>query len=312
MSVMAAPEVNPSAALYIKLGERGKWESECLKEQQTLRIGFEEVRHSVWSEDRWSEVRALYEKVGARVASGFANQIQLFYEAGRDVLWITFYAARLWWCFSEPRVTVLPDGSKTRPVIGTWMSCDIQNRPLDIARLSGRLVMLQRYQGTICSVGHERLEYLVRKINSRNEPEVDAAKSARSSLQEAVETIVGRLHWRDFELLVDLVFRQAGWMRVDELGGTQKTFDLVLVSPITGERYGVQVKAQADLVAFEEYERQVGGMEGFSRFYFAVHSPSPDLEQVETVGRVKLLRSAEVAELSVRYGLVDWVIDKAG
>jgi hypothetical protein len=101
-------------------------------------------------------------------------------------------------------------------------------------------------------------------------------------------------------------------MRVDELGGTQKTFDLVLVSPITAERYGVQVKAQADLGALEEYERRVEGMEGFSRFYFAVHSPSADLESAETTGRVQLLRPAEVAELSVRYGLVDWIIDKAG
>jgi hypothetical protein len=176
-------EINPTGALYIKLGEGGKWERECIEEQQTLRIGFEEVPHSLCSEGNWVEVAALLgQGRWARVASGFTNQIRLFYEAGRDVLWITFCAARLWWCFSEPGVTLLPDGSKTRAVVGRWMSCDVQGRQLDTARLSGRLVMLQRYQGTICSVGHERLEYLARKINSRDEPEVGAAKSARSSL----------------------------------------------------------------------------------------------------------------------------------
>jgi hypothetical protein len=306
--------INPTAARYIKLGEGGKWERECIKEQHTLRIGFEEVPHSLCSEGKWIEVAALLRAKGysASVASGFSNQIRVFYEAGEDILWITFYAARLWWCLSQPRVTVLSDGSKTRPAIGGWRSCDVQGRLLDITRLSGRLVMLQRFQGTICSVPDERLEYLRRKINSEVEPEVQAASSARSSLEEAVKTVVGKLHWRDFELLVDLIFRQAGWRRIGELGGTQKTLDLVLVSPITAERYGVQVKAQADLAAFKDYERQVESMEGFARFYFAVHSPSADLEQAEAAGKVELLRPAEVAEWSVRYGLVDWIIDKAG
>jgi len=314
MRETAGTRINPTAALYIKLGEGGKWERECIEDQQTLRIGFEEVRYSRWSENRWPEVRALYERRGhrARVASGFTNQIQLFYETREDVLWITFYAAKLWWCFSRPRVSVLSDGSKTRPVIGHWMFRDLEGRSLDVTRLSGRLVMLQRFQGTICSVMGERLEYLKRKINSEVEPDVEAAKSARSSLEEAVKVMVGKLHWRDFEILIDLIFREAGWRRISELGGSQTPFDLELRSPITGEQYGVQIKSQADLAAFQDYERQVESVEGFARFYFAVHSPSADLKRAETAGKVDLLSPAEVAEWSVRYGLVDWIIDKAG
>ncbi len=314
MSESTSMEIDPTGALYIKLGEGGKWEKECIEEQQTLRIGFEEVPHELCVEGKWAEVAARLRARprSARVANLLANQIRLFYEAGEDVLWMTFYAAKLWWCFSEPRVTVLPDGCKTRPVVDRWSPCDVQRRELDTTRLSGRLVMLQRFQGTICSVMGERLEYLKRKINSEVEPEVEAAKLARSSLEEAVKVIVGKLHWRDFEILIDLILREAGWRRISELGGSQTPFDLELRAPITGKRYGVQIKSQADFAAFQDYERQAESMEGFDGFYFAVHSPSADLERAETAGKVDLLRPAEVAEWSVRYGLVDWIVDKAG
>ena len=305
---------NPTAARYIKLGEGGKWERECIEEQQTLRIGFEEVPHSLCSEGNWMEVAALLRAGGrsARVANLFFNQIRFFYEAGEDILWMTFYAARLWWCLSQPRVTVLSDGSKTRPVIGGWRSCDVEGRPLDITRLSGRLLMLRRFQGTMCSVGREQLEYLVRKINAIDEPDVEAAKLAQLSLQKRVETIVRNLHWRDFELLVDLILQQAGWKRIGELGGTEKTLDVMLSSPITNERFGVQVKAQADLAALGKFRRQAELMEGFARFYFVVHSPSPDLQQATSEGKAELLGPQQVAQLAVRYGLADWIIDKAG
>jgi len=307
--------VQASKALYIKLGEGGAWERDCLERDQILRVGFQEVPHSLCSEGKWEEAKELLVKEGRSkgVATTFARQLRLFYEGAEDILWITFYRSRLWWCFSRPEVTVLPDdGSRTRPVIGRWQSCDVNDQPLEASRLSGKLLMMRRFQGTMCSVGHQQFTYLLRKINAIAEPDVEAARSARDSLAQRVETIVRHLHWRDFEILIDLIFREAGWRRISELGGSQTPFDLELRSPITGERYGVQIKSQADLAAFEEYKQQVERMEGFARFYFAVHSPSADLEQAKTAGKVELLRPAEVAEWSVRYGLVDWIIDKAG
>lgn len=170
--------------------------------------------------------------------------------------------------------------------------------------------MLQGFQGTICSV--REFDYLLRKINGATEPEVELAKSSRQTLAGQIAAIIRNLHWRDFELLIDLIFRQAGWRRTSQVGGPQKTLDLELVEPITGQRYGVQIKSQADFATFESYQSRVQHWEGFTRFYFAVHSPSPELERVATEGKVQLLRPAEVAEWSVRYGLVDWIIDKAG
>ena len=97
-----------------------------------------------------------------------------------------------------------------------------------------------------------------------------------------------------------------------ELGGTEKTLDVMLSSPITNERFGVQVKAQADLATFGKFRRQAELIEGFARFYFIVHSPSPDLQQATSEGKVELLGPERVAQLAVRYGLADWIIDKAG
>jgi hypothetical protein len=49
---------------------------------------------------------------------------------------------------------------------------------------------------------------------------------------------------RDFETLVDLVFSTSGWRRQGVVGKTQKTLDLDLILPSTGERAFVQVKIQ--------------------------------------------------------------------
>ena len=307
--------VQASRALYIKLGEGGAWERDCLERDQTLRVRFQEVPHSLCSEGKWEEAAQLVAKEAKSkgAATMFARQLRLFYEGAEDILWITFYRNRLWWCFSRPEVTVLSDNaSRTRPAIDRWHSCDVKGQPLEASRLSGKLLMMRRFQGTMCSVGDQQFKYLLRKINAIDEPAVEAAKLARSSLEERVQTIIRSLHWRDFEILIDLIFREAGWRRISELGGSQTPFDLELRSPITGKRYGVQIKSQADLETFLAYPDECESLEGFSRFYFAVHSPSPELELIAPEGKVQLLRPAEVADRAVRYGLVDWVIDKAG
>ena len=88
-----------------------------------------------------------------------------------------------------------------------------------------------------------------------------------------------------------------------------------LISPVTSERFGVQVKAKADLATFKSYqEDRFNDLEGFSRFYFAVHTPSPSLEEAARTlekGKVALLLPADLARLSIEYGMASWVIDKA-
>jgi hypothetical protein len=171
---------------------------------------------------------------------------------------------------------------------------------------------MQAFKGTICSVRESA--YVIDKINCVQPKDVQNAQAALRTLEGAIEVIVRHLTWRDFELLIDLIFRQGGWQRVSEIGGTQKSLDLDLLSPITDERVGVQIKAQASRAVYESHsEDLLKDMQGFTRFYFAVHTPTSDLQEVEESieTNVKLLLPARIANLAVRYGLVEWVIERA-
>jgi hypothetical protein len=72
-------------------------------------------------------------------------------------------------------------------------------------------------------------------------------------MKEASLALMKLLGWRDFELLVDLVFTSSGWRRVGIVGKTQKTLDLDLILPSTGERAFVQVKSTTTLAELAEY-----------------------------------------------------------
>lgn len=84
--------IDPEQALYIKLGERGKWERECIEKDQTLRIGWEQIDHQHCLARKWPEVREqLLAGAGSSgAASDYLRQVRLFYETEEDVLWITF------------------------------------------------------------------------------------------------------------------------------------------------------------------------------------------------------------------------------
>ena len=100
------------------------------------------------------------------------------------------------------------------------------------------------------------------------------------------------------------------------MGGSQKTIDLDLISPVTKRRYAVQVKSQADLATFKNYVDEFKDMQGYYQIYFAVHSPSQDLEKYSEIEEsetfnVKLLFPHRIAELAVNFGLTNWVLDKS-
>jgi hypothetical protein len=152
----------------------------------------------------------------------------------------------------------------------------------------------------------------VRKINGAEASEATAARSALSVLQDRIETIIRDLHWKDFEILVDLIFRQAGWQRTGILGETLKILDLDLVSPITRERYGVQIKSRAKRNDFEDYQAHLGDMKGYTRFFFVVHTPSDDLVKTSGTDEFQILLPKDITYLSVKYGLTDWILERVG
>ena len=303
--------IQANKVLFIKLGQGGKFERECIESNQTLRLGYREVDHKLCINGQWDKVHDYFtteENSKTFVATSHSNQIKQFYEEDEKTLWITFYANKLWWCFSKPEITLLADKTKTRPVIGKWSDKDINGNVLLAGNISGKLLKTQGFRGTICSVPEEK--YALAKINCEQMKEVVEVEQAMFNLKTKLTFLIQNLQWKDFETLVDLIFRQAGWQRVGDTGKTQKTLDLELFAPVTGERAIVQIKAQSDLQQFLSYQEQFATMNDYDKFFYVVHTAKNNLTTYENETETKLYLVDKVAELTISAGLVEWVIKK--
>ena len=308
-------KIKANKVLFIKLGQGGQFEKECIEKNQTLQLGYREVDHKLCVSGQWDKVHNYFttvENSKTFVATSHTNQVKQFYEEDEKTLWITFYANKLWWCFSKPEITLLPDKTKTRPVIGKWSDKDIKENVLLAGNISGKLLKTQGFRGAICSVPEEK--YALAKINCEQMKEVVEVEQAMFELKSKLILLIQNLQWKDFETLVDLIFRQAGWQRVSDLGKTQKTLDLELLAPVTGERAIVQIKAQSNLKEFLEYEEKFVPMNNdYDKFFFVLHTDKNDrirTYEENQVTAVKIYLVDKVAELTISAGLVEWVIKK--
>lgn len=297
--------------LFIKLGESGKFEKDCIEVNNSIRLSYRGVPHNLCLNKDWDAVRNYFiqvEQVQPFVASSHTNQIRQFYEEDENTLWITFYANKLWWCFSKPDIKELIDNTKERPVIGKWSDKDINGNLLLAGNISGKLLKTQGYRGTICSVLEKR--YALLKINNEQLKEVMDVEEAMHNLKVKLAFLIQHLQWKDFEGLVDLIFRQAGWQRISERGKTQKSIDLELLAPVTGERAIVQIKSQSNLKEFNAYQEVFANMTGYDKFFYVVHSPQKDLQYFKNETENLLFFSDQIAELTISSGLVEWVIKR--
>lgn len=309
---MQPQEITATEAMYIKLGRGGEWAHDCLLKSQTLRLSYKGVSHDDCAAGRWDEVQKQIEHSKETISSGTVNfhlnQIKAFYEKGETTLWIAFHADKLWWCFSPPDVTGLPDGTKVRQVKGCWVATDIRGEALVTERLNGKVTAVQGFKATIGKIGE--LNYLVNRINGQVPPLVAAAQDALVALHQKLESVIQGLYWRDFETLIDLVFQRAGWQRISRVGGPKKTLDINLLSPITDEYFAVQVKSKANYTDFMAFQDACVDME-YTRYYFAVHTPSKELTHEKETDTFQLWLPNDIARMAARYGLIEWIIDKA-
>ena len=121
--------------------------------------------------------------------------------------------------------------------------------------------------------------------------------------------LIRGLDWRDFELMVDLIFAGSGWRRVSAVGGSdQVDSDLILEQAVTGERAFVQVKSSATRAVLADYVERFRAS-GLDRMFFISHSPHGDLGAVP--GGVAVWSGDKLAEQAVSAGLFRWLIEKA-
>lgn len=299
-------------ALFIKLGDKGRWEKQCI-EDGVLRLGYHDIDHNACLKSDSEIMRKAYsDDYDQGAATRHIDQVLKFYHEPVTTLWITFHSDRLWWCFSQCDIEQQDDKSKVRTTVSGWSDKDLNGSPLHKNRLSGKLLSVQGFQGTICSVKEK--SYLLHKINGTNEPHVLEAENAVSHLENALIPIIKNLHPKDLETLTDLIFRQSGWQRSGVAGEVEKDIDLDLISPITQERVAVQVKSKANLATYNSYRTKFSDMSGFRKFYFVTHSPNASLKSVvddSTDAEFIFWGAEELSRQSVRNGLVGWLIDRA-
>jgi hypothetical protein len=295
---------------YIKLGQEGTWEKECL-EKGIIRYGYDSAsaeRFSLCEAADWWGLTSSFVKQGKSkgTATNFTNQTRFFFEDDGSTLWITFVGERLYWGFLDPSPSQRHDDGDGvwRRVVNGWQFKDINGEALTKDRLSGALTKLASYRGTSCDV--DVAEYVVRRINGRKLVQVERALAVLDDLQSSVLDLLRLLGPRDFELLVDLVFSASGWRRLGDIGKTQKTIDIDITLPSTGERAFVQVKSDTNQQELEDYVEKITELGPYDRMFFVYHTGEANTDDE----RVTVISPEKLSELVIDTGLVNWLIRK--
>ncbi len=311
LSAVNLPEpIRPNRVRYIKLGEGGRWEKECIK-AGIIRFGFGSStpeRFPLCQAQQWDSLTTsfLAEGTSKGTATRFTNETRIFFEDDGATLWVTFMGEQLYWgLLSQRPAEPHADGQGVwRTVLGGWRGTDLTGEPLTKDRLSGALTKLAAYRGTSCNV--DVADYVIRRINGEKTPEMRRALAALVEMEASVLELMRLLGPRDFEMLVDLVFSTSGWRRLGAVGKTQKTLDLDLMLPSTGERAFVQVKSRTTATEFAEYVRQLDELGPYDRMFYIFHSGEIKTDD----DRVTIIGPEKLAELVLDAGLTNWLIRK--
>ena len=313
MSGLTFP-LKPSKVRFIKLGSGGRWEQLSIKERQILCFGFDSADPSQLKQMRegdWEAVRNgwIDEKRGPGYPTYVTNALKAYFEDDGTTLWVTFYAGDLYWCFLEPGEPVpLPEsneGYSYRKVRGAWSNVDCKGIVLNRRTLSGAINSASRVQGTTHLLTAEKR--LLQRLNGESPRSVEEVEAAYKTLVDTVKPLIGELTWQDFEVLADLITSASGWRRNNQRGGAEKTIDLDLELPLTGEIAFAQIKAKSKQAELDSYVAQAEEREGVKMFY--IHNSSNELQT--DAPNVYVIGQDRLAELIVKLGFVEWLVNKA-
>lgn len=333
--------INPTHVRYIKLGPGGAWFEHAVA-SNLIELGHAAISSDLARSGDHKAISAAFVAAGhAASATNFTREVLDFVTLPQTALWITLERGLLWWAFALPDVTDLasgPDqtsaahrlsgmrqpsrvhlasgahlassaahGVRARRLAWPWRSSDLAGKPLRLEGLSGKLTRVAGYRRSICQVA--AADYVVRRINAAPSPLLQRAGAARAEMLASIGHLLTELDPYDFEVLVDLIFTQGGWRRVNSLGGAQADTDFVAVQPLTGERAFVQIKSQASKQDFEASVQKYRQSAGLSRMFFACHSPNGVWEA--SSDDVTLWTREALSQRVLEAGLFDWLCDHA-
>lgn len=301
--------ISSKKAYYVKLGQAGTWAKSSFK-KNIIRIGWPHQSLADINLGKWGKIQQQLEAQTSDkgTATRSCRALKTLCESTPEDLWITFHDARLWWC-KVAEGEILEDNISKFRKVDRWCSENIFGESLLITQIPGRIAKTQGFQATICKV--KEVDELVRLINRQASVEYTAILHSKMALCQHVESGLRRLHWKDFETLVDLVFRATGWRRVSVLGETMKFSDIELEEPITGEMYQVQVKSTATPKDLKHYADSFSGGK-YRKLFFVVHTPDKRVSSVALPedDSVQLVLPERLAEMVVEAGLLGWLMNK--
>lgn len=309
--VIPVAPIDFTSAFYIKLGRGGAWEADSIATGK-LRLGWHECSLSDINGHHWDileqNIRLELSDKPPGVATTDFNALRNIVESSPDDIWITFHKAKLWWTRLAPGRVKKDKLSKFRETAVAWNDHAANGKLLAINTLPGKLAQIQGFRGTVCRVQCDDL--LRRILNGIRSDLAIAIAGQRASLAKYLTDAVKELHWKDFEILVDLIFRSAGLVRVSVLGQHAKGYDLELREPITADRYVVQIKARASRADLDRTVKNFD-IKDFRRVFFVVHSPENDLAGATGLpANVEVVSPGRLGELAMEAGLAKWLEDK--
>lgn len=303
----------PSAVRYIKLGQGGAWAARGLADG-IIPFGFRQIEHEPCAAGDWDEIRRQLAAAG-RTPTGVSQgvrELRDFYELGPDALWVTFADGHLYWAFAKADVVPMVDAGENDPhrcrrTIGGWSRASLTGEALAVRSLSSSLTRVAGFRQTICTV--EREAYLLRRIRGEEEPLLTEARRLGAEMEKLAASMIAALDWRDFEILVDLLFARGGWQRQSALGEGEVDIDLLLDNPTTNETAWVQIKSSATQATLDDYIERYRRDGTADHFYFTVHSPRGALALPEERG-LHLWAGDRLARAAIAAGLLDWLIER--
>lgn len=312
--------ISATAVRFIKLGSGGKFEQAALADKR-LYLGYHDAPHEDCLAHDWEAIYQIFLNGGhaPHVARIHARQVEAFYEEPETCLWVTFLDGCMWWTFARPEVTMCLEEnwreipgeargpSRHRSCVDQWRNTSIEGKSLLMRQLPGYVTkVVSGFRGTICQI--EYADAVQRIINGEIDPRVKEAMESRETLVTNLEKVIDRLYWKDFETLIDLIFQRSGWPRISRVGGSQKLIEFELENPVTGERSFAQVKAQADQKTLDDYINRFERDAGYKQMFFVCHTANGNLQTDDP--DVFVWTGPKVAEMAVRTGLTDWILEK--
>jgi hypothetical protein len=288
------------------------------RDTSTLRLGFREFDFALCRAGKWDDAKEAFKATGLRTrmsdVTRAVNQVRDFFELPESVLWFTIEDGDIWWCFAEAEVIDLYSGddeaerktaARMRRAIDRWRNTDVNGNRLRLDSMTTKITKVASFQETIAKPSGAA--DLLRQIRGMQSDHHERAARALDEMETAVGDLLDQLHQDDFELLIELIFSSSGWKRISAVGGTQKTLDIAMVLPTTGEHCFVQVKSQTNRSTLRKLVEALDNSQGYSRMFFAYHTPAEAFDS-DATDRVTVWHRYEIAKQAIRAGLVDWLL----